>query len=102
MSRSEALIFLVVGLVGGSLLYLFTYLIEGILGGIDSREGKRRMLRWQKAFFRGRYPIGSSTGGTSSKLVGALILFMRGFIVLWLVLLVIVVVRALVVGEGAA
>lgn len=81
----EILAFLLIGVPLGLAIWGISIVTEGIDRGLSSRPMRRKLLRWQKTFLRGRYVFGRAPEVTEQK-ASPFSNFVRGFIIFCLAL----------------
>lgn len=90
--------FSAVGILAAAVMYAATLVAEKMFRDSQSRRNQRRFLRWQRFLFRGHYPLGAGGTKATTEIASGLIVAVRIFLVLWVVLLVVFLIRRAVTG----
>ena len=82
----DVLIFILIGIPLAVVLWGFSFVVEGVDQGLKTRGTRRRLLRWQKTFFRGKYVIGGSPSKSENEPPFTFFQVFRGFIIFCLII----------------
>ena len=82
----EIMAFLVVGVPLAGILLSASFVASDVAKAAGSRKRRRRVLRWQRFLFKGRYFVGGPQSSETRLMAAVILWFVRGIVILSLLL----------------
>ena len=82
----EVVAFLVVGIPLAAILFGASFVAADVAEAAGSRPSRRRVLRWQRTLFKGRYFFGRPQSAETRLMAAVILWFLRGIVVISLLL----------------